>query len=73
MQPVMKTQDAEENVVERIVSRENMPRAGKRVKENDGVPGVDKMTVDEVPEFLREHWQDIRESLLEGTSQPAPV
>jgi RNA-directed DNA polymerase len=73
MQHDIKTQDSNENLLERIVSRENMQLAWKRVKENKGAPGVDKMTVEEMPEFLREHWQEIRESLMEGTYQPSPV
>jgi RNA-directed DNA polymerase len=73
MQHVMNPQDSHEHVLERILSRENRQGAWKRVKENKGAPGVDKITIEEMPDFLREHWQDIRESLMEGTSQPSPV
>lgn len=73
MQHVMNEQDSHENLVERILSSENMHRAWKRVKENKGAPGVDKMTIEEMPEYLREHWKEIRESLMEGAYQPLPV
>lgn len=73
MQHVIKPQDSNEHVLERILSRENMQLAWKRVKANKGAPGVDKMTIEEMPEFLREHWQEIRESLMEGEYQPSPV
>lgn len=45
----------------------------KRVRQNKGSPGVDGMTVDELPEYLAEHWEEIREQLLAGTYQPRPV
>ncbi len=45
MQPVMNEHDAHEHLLERILSRDNMHRAWKRVKENTGAPGVDKMTM----------------------------
>jgi RNA-directed DNA polymerase len=73
MQHVMKPQDSHEHVLERIRSRENMQLAWKRVKGNDGAPGVDEMTVEEWPEFLREHWLEIRESLMAEMYQPSPV
>jgi RNA-directed DNA polymerase len=31
------------------------------------------MTVDELPQYLTEHWQGVREQLLSGTYQPQPV
>ena len=73
MQHVMKSQDSHENLLERILSSDNMHRAWKRVKENKGASGVDTMTIDEMPDYLREHWKDIRESLMEGSYQPSPV
>ena len=55
------------------LQRENLARALKRVRKNRGSPGIDGMTVDELPEWLREHWPGVREQLLAGTYQPAPV
>ena len=45
----------------------------KRVKANKGAPGIDGMTVDELPEYLKAHWQDIRAHLDAGDYQPSPV
>jgi RNA-directed DNA polymerase len=59
--------------MQRVVSRENMQRAWKRVKANHGAPGVDEMTVEEFPAFVREHWATVRQSLLDGTYEPLPV
>ena len=73
MQHVIKPQDSNEHLLERILSRENMFLSWKRVKSNKGAPGIDKMTIEAFPEFLREHWKEICESLMEGTYQPSPV
>jgi len=58
---------------EEVISRENMWAAYHRVVKNKGAPGVDGMTVEQLGPYLREHWQAIRESLLDGTYRPAPV
>ncbi len=60
-------------LMERVLSRPNMQRALKKVKGNKGSPGIDGMTVDELPEWLKEHWLDVRESLLTGTYEPSAV
>lgn len=60
-------------LLERILSRENMLLAWKRVKANHGAPGIDGITIEVFPEYLREHWKAVRESILSGTYQPLPV
>jgi len=62
-----------ESLMEEICERENCKRALKRVKANKGSPGVDGMTVQELPGFLQQHWPAIREQLLSGTYKPQPV
>jgi RNA-directed DNA polymerase len=42
-------------LLERILSRENMLQAWKRVKANHGAPGIDGITIEAFPEYLREH------------------
>lgn len=59
--------------MERVVERGNAQAALKRVRQNQGSPGVDGMTVDELPTYLVENWEGIRAQLLEGTYQPKPV
>lgn len=61
------------SLMERVVERGNCLRALRRVRQNRGSPGVDGMSVGALPAFLRDHWRDIREALLAGTYQPAPV
>ncbi len=64
---------AETQLIEEVVQRENLWKALKRVKANGGAPGVDGMTVQQLPDFLREHWLRIKEELLTGIYQPQPV
>jgi len=59
--------------MESILERGNMQRALQRVRSNQGAPGVDGMTVDQLPGYLRRHWLQIREDLLHGRYSPMPV
>jgi group II intron reverse transcriptase/maturase len=62
-----------DRLIEEMVQRDNAKAALKRVKQNKGSPGIDGMTVNELPDHLAEHWIEIREQLLAGTYQPKPV
>jgi RNA-directed DNA polymerase len=62
-----------EQLMEEVRGRENRKRALKRVKANKGSAGVDGMTVQQLPEYLKQHWPAIREQLLSGTYKPPPV
>ena len=62
-----------ENLMERMLDRQNMQRAWKRVKANRGAPGIDGTSVEEFPAFARSHWPAIRQALLDGSYQPSPV
>ena len=62
-----------EQVMEEVCGRENLLRALKRVKSNKGSPGIDGMTVGELPGYLKQHWPAIREQLLSGSYKPQPV
>jgi len=70
---VVEPPDPNDHLLERILSRENMLSAWKRVKTNKGVAGIDKMSVDDFESYARKHWPDIRQALLAGTYQPLPV
>lgn len=62
-----------DRLMEIILERENMSRALQQVRANKGAPGVDGMTVDQLPSYLRRHWAKIKTALLNGTYEPLPV
>jgi RNA-directed DNA polymerase len=59
--------------MQQVVSRENMLRAWKQVRANEGAPGVDEITVREFLSYAKAHWEGIKASLLNGTYRPDPV
>jgi RNA-directed DNA polymerase len=70
---VVESFDPNERLLERILSKENMEAAWKRVKANRGAPGVDGISIEQFPDHTRALWADIRQSLLTGKYQPLPV
>jgi RNA-directed DNA polymerase len=50
-----------------------MQTALKRVESNKGAAGVDGMEVQDLRDFLKEHWLEVREALESGTYRPSPV
>ena len=73
MESQERTQHEGEDLWEQIFSRGNLFAALERVKKNGGAPGIDGMTVEELPDHLREHWEGIRAKLDRGTYVPSPV
>ena len=61
------------SLMEVVCERENLKNALRRVKSNKGSPGVDGMTVEQLPGYLRMHWPQHRDELLRGTFTPSPV
>jgi RNA-directed DNA polymerase len=59
-----------EQLMEEVCERENCKQALARVRANRGSAGVDGMTVQQLPEYLKQHWPAIREQLLSGTAGP---
>jgi group II intron reverse transcriptase/maturase len=62
-----------EKLLEKIVDRNNMNNAYKRVKSNKGAHGVDGMKVDELLQYLKENGDQLRQSILDGKHRPNPV
>jgi len=62
-----------ERLMEEVCELENCKQALQRVKANQGRPGVDGMTVDELPGYLKQHEREIGEQLRSGTYRPQPV
>jgi RNA-directed DNA polymerase len=62
-----------EHLMEEVVERGNMRAALQQVRTNQGSPGVDGMTVKALPDFLKAHWPEIKDQLLQGTYQPQVI
>jgi len=62
-----------DSLLERILHRDNLNAAYKRVKRNGGAAGVDGMTVDEMLPYLREHGDELIASIRGGWYKPKPV
>lgn len=60
-------------LMEKILDKNNMNEALKRVKKNKGSHGIDGLTIDELQEYLREHGEQLRKAILEGSYTPNPV
>ena len=60
-------------LMELACERQNLQAALKRVRKNKGSPGIDGMMVDELPDYLRAHWSELREHLLSGAYRPSMV
>ena len=62
-----------ENLLERILDRNNLNQAYSKVKRNGGSAGVDGMTVEEMLPYLREHREEFLESIRSGRYKPKAV
>src|SRR5262245_33449742 len=62
-----------ERLMEEVSQLDNLNQAYRRVKANKGAPGVDGMTVDELPAWFAKHQQEILAALRDGSYEPGPV
>ncbi|EDT7147441.1 group II intron reverse transcriptase/maturase, partial [Salmonella enterica subsp. enterica] len=72
-QPERESPSSEDNLMEVILNQENLKQALKKVKANKGAPGVDGISVSELPNQLKHQWQELRINLLAGRYKPQPV
>ncbi len=62
------------DLMAQVLTRENLQRAWEQVRANRGAPGIDGMSVEAFPDFVRSpQWVRVKESLKRGTYQPNPV
>lgn len=61
------------NLLDRILDRQNMYLAFKKVCSNKGTSGVDGITIDEIDKYIRENWQEIKVEIQERRYKPQPV
>ena len=64
---------AQSDLLEKILDKDNLNRAYKRVKANKGAAGTDGMTVEEMLPYLKEHRQEWLDRIYEGKFTPSPV
>src|SRR5215472_9465227 len=62
-----------DRLMQEICEPENLKAALRQVKANKGSAGIDRMNVDQLADYLKQHWSAIREQLLSGTYEPKPV
>lgn len=62
-----------ERLLERILERDNLNNAFKRVKSNKGAHGVDEMEVDELLQYLKDNGDRLKQLILDGKYRPNPV
>jgi len=60
-------------LLEQILERKNLLEALKKVESNGGAAGIDGVSTEHLRAYVVEHWEKIRQQLLDGTYQPAPV
>ena len=61
------------DLLEKVLDRDNLNRAYRRVKANKGASGTDGMTVDKALPWLKEHREELLESIRNGKYKPSPV
>ena len=64
---------AEPDILGKILNKDNLNRAYKRVKANKGAPGVDGMTIEEAFQWLKEHNHELTERIRKGHYTPSPL
>jgi group II intron reverse transcriptase/maturase len=67
------TNEQREGLLEQILDKDNLNRAYKQVTRNKGAGGIDGMQVDELLPFLKEHKEELMQSLRDGKYRPKPV
>ena len=71
--PARDKEQASTKLWERLMEKENLRTALRRVERNGGAPGIDGMSVEELRPYLKENWLEIREKLDQQTYRPSPV
>ena len=66
-------QDDAENLLEAILDRNNLNKAYLKVKKNGGSAGIDGMTVEEMLPYLKEHREELLNTLRKEKYKPKPV
>lgn len=60
-------------LLDTILSRSNMLEAYNQVKANKGSAGIDGITIDQMDDYLRQHWRPTKELIKQRKYKPQPV
>lgn len=64
---------SDSSLLAQVLERDNLIQALNQVRRNQGAPGIDGMTVDELPGYLQVQWPRIKAELIDGRYRPKPV
>jgi RNA-directed DNA polymerase len=62
-----------DTLMERVLAPANLRRAYQRVVSNNGAPGADGMTVDDLADYVKQYWPTLKVRLLAGEYHPQGV
>ena len=55
-----------QDLLQAVLNSDKLRSAWKRVKSNKGAPGIDGVSIEDFPAYLRKHWPAVREQISEG-------
>ena len=63
-----------ENTLDQVLSPVNLELAWKRVRQNKGASGIDRMSIESFPAYIKKYWQaKLLPTLYDGSYRPSPV
>ncbi|HGA2305272.1 TPA: group II intron reverse transcriptase/maturase, partial [Streptococcus agalactiae] len=60
-------------LLDKILSRNNMLEAYKQVKSNKGSAGIDGVTIEQMDDYLHQNWRETKQLIKERSYKPQPV
>jgi len=61
------------NLIDKVIANNNLWKAYKKVKDNNGAPGVDGITVVQLKSHMKKYYEPLKSKLKDGSYQPQPV
>lgn len=62
-----------QHLLDAVLASDNLAQAWKRVKSNNGAPGIDRVSIEDWPAYARNHWPALREQIEGGRYRPQAV
>ena len=70
---ILKPALSDNHLLEQMLANENIRQAWKRVKANKGGPGIDRVSIEDFPMYIKQYWMYIHPQLRNGTYKPSAV